>query len=118
MIAVISLVLRIRTSAIALLALPVPSRTVQGFITSAIDTLYSHPAQLSIGWDVIWTSVSFVVWMGIKPSREGVPASNIAVKAPFAIAAASLASLAVATPWVLRERAATAVEPEQDSKSE
>ena len=72
LIAVISLVLRLRTTAIALLSLPGPSRTVQGFVSSAIDILHSHPAQSSIGWDVIWTSISFAVWMGIKPSREGV----------------------------------------------
>ncbi|KAE9395724.1 hypothetical protein BT96DRAFT_997419 [Gymnopus androsaceus JB14] len=26
------------------------------------STLFSHPAQSSIGWDVIWTSASFVLW--------------------------------------------------------
>ncbi|KAF9069980.1 hypothetical protein BDP27DRAFT_1221589 [Rhodocollybia butyracea] len=32
------------------------------FLDGLWDTLFSHPAQSSIGFDVIWTSVSFMVW--------------------------------------------------------
>ncbi|KAJ7061992.1 hypothetical protein C8F01DRAFT_121904 [Mycena amicta] len=40
-------------------------------ITFARDTwttLHGHPAQSSIGWDVIWTSVSLVVWTAAELS--------------------------------------------------
>jgi len=41
------------------------------------ETLHSHPAQSSIGWDVVWTSISFVLYSALHsgtyrkaPSRE------------------------------------------------
>ncbi|THU98956.1 hypothetical protein K435DRAFT_795244 [Dendrothele bispora CBS 962.96] len=30
------------------------------------ETLHSHPAQSSIGWDAVWTSGSFVIWAWLK----------------------------------------------------
>ncbi|KAJ3712844.1 hypothetical protein C8R42DRAFT_305661 [Lentinula raphanica] len=32
------------------------------FLAALWRTLYSHPAQSSIGWDIIWTTASFMVW--------------------------------------------------------
>lgn len=37
----------------------------------AWTTLYSHPAQSSIGWDVIWTSFSFIAWILLRPRYDG-----------------------------------------------
>ncbi|KAJ7702541.1 hypothetical protein B0H16DRAFT_1831974, partial [Mycena metata] len=34
------------------------------------DVLHSHPAQSSMGWDVIWTSISFVVWLVLHPELQ------------------------------------------------
>ncbi|KAJ3740247.1 hypothetical protein DFH05DRAFT_1511000 [Lentinula detonsa] len=36
-------------------------------------TLHSHPAQSSIGWDIIWTSASFVVWAMTFKATNPVP---------------------------------------------
>lgn len=33
----------------------------------AVSTLFSHPAQSSIGFDVVWTSVSFLAWCALAP---------------------------------------------------
>ncbi|KAJ4469243.1 hypothetical protein J3R30DRAFT_3552055 [Lentinula aciculospora] len=32
-------------------------------------TLFSHPAQSSIGWDIVWTSVSYMVWIMTSKAR-------------------------------------------------
>jgi len=34
------------------------------------ETLYSHPAQSSIGWDVIWTTASFLIWEFMRPGDK------------------------------------------------
>jgi hypothetical protein len=34
---------------------------------TAWRVLHSHPAQSSIGWDVVWTTISFFVWKAIGP---------------------------------------------------
>ncbi|KAJ7718345.1 hypothetical protein B0H16DRAFT_1609420, partial [Mycena metata] len=40
-----------------------PPVSVKDLALKAWNVLHSHPAQSSIGWDVIWTSISFVVWL-------------------------------------------------------
>lgn len=55
-----------------------------GFWHEAWATLYSHPAQSSIGWDVVWTALSFIVWLALtpldkptaQPDRRQSPASD------------------------------------------
>ncbi|KAF9459621.1 hypothetical protein BDZ94DRAFT_1324675 [Collybia nuda] len=46
------------------------------FISAALvevwDTLHSHPAQSSIGWDVVWTSASLGAWVLGGGGRGGV----------------------------------------------
>lgn len=34
------------------------------------QTLNSHPVQSSIGWDVIWTTISFLVWEALRPGDK------------------------------------------------
>ena len=40
-------------------------------MAAAVDALWStlgsHPAQSSIGWDVIWTLGSFLAWIVLAP---------------------------------------------------
>jgi hypothetical protein len=36
--------------------------TALSFLRELWATLHSHPAQASVGWDVIWTTVAFVAW--------------------------------------------------------
>jgi hypothetical protein len=38
--------------------------------TDVIGTIHSHPAQSSIGWDVVWSCAVLVVW-GVFESRAG-----------------------------------------------
>ncbi|KAJ7746323.1 hypothetical protein B0H16DRAFT_1726503 [Mycena metata] len=47
-----------------------PLVSVRDFALKAWDVLHSHPAQSSIGWDVIWTSISFVVWLVLHPELQ------------------------------------------------
>lgn len=46
------------------------------FIQLAWSTLHSHPAQASIGWDVIYTTVSFVAWIACT-SPKGIPFATL-----------------------------------------
>lgn len=65
--------LRMRTRTlyglVALLSAAVRIRTVtvSGSLTAGPGTLWavlnSHPAQASIGWDVVWTSMSVLIWV-------------------------------------------------------
>ncbi|KAJ7713155.1 hypothetical protein B0H16DRAFT_1811366 [Mycena metata] len=47
-----------------------PPVSVRDLTLKAWDVLHSHPAQSSIGWDVIWTSISFVVWLVLHPELQ------------------------------------------------
>lgn len=60
---VVGVVLRLKTTFIAFSGLPKDTRSIAGFVSALVATLYSHPAQSSIGWDVIWTSISFFAWV-------------------------------------------------------
>ncbi|TCD66358.1 hypothetical protein EIP91_001464 [Steccherinum ochraceum] len=62
-----SLALRIRTIVAALASLTSANQTLSGFLSVALSTLHSHPAQSSIGWDVIWTTISILVWTFLSP---------------------------------------------------
>lgn len=61
-IAAASLVLHVKAGVTAVLFLPSGQRTPGAVVGALIDTLYYHPAQSSIGWDVVWTTMSAVVW--------------------------------------------------------
>jgi hypothetical protein len=47
--------------------IPQEAPTMKTVTVIAWGVLHSHPAQSSIGWDVIWTSISFFVWKVIGP---------------------------------------------------
>ncbi|EPQ61340.1 hypothetical protein GLOTRDRAFT_119191 [Gloeophyllum trabeum ATCC 11539] len=70
LIAVLSMVLRLRTTVAAYLTLPPTTRTPRSFALCAWETLHSHPAQASIGWDVVWTSFSFLIWYFTSMASE------------------------------------------------
>jgi hypothetical protein len=99
-ITVIAAAFRVRTTVIAVLSLPAHARSPIGFFTSALEILYSNPAQASIGWDVIWTSVSFIVWTLARPSRKG--GESGIMEAPVLAVATSLVSVGVTAPLLLR----------------
>lgn len=79
LIALLSTLLRIRTTISVLASLGIttsplfslryPADAVLGLwnapgtvLGQAWETLHSHPAQASIGWDVVWTSVAWLAW--------------------------------------------------------
>ncbi|KAJ7703790.1 hypothetical protein B0H16DRAFT_1829345 [Mycena metata] len=47
-----------------------PPVSVRDLALKAWDVLHSHPAQSSIGWDIIWTSILFVVWLVLHPELQ------------------------------------------------
>ncbi|KAJ7621060.1 hypothetical protein FB45DRAFT_133838 [Roridomyces roridus] len=90
---VVSLVLHSRTTASQGMS------AVPEFVGSAWSTLHEHPAQSSIGWDVLWTSVSFVAWLVLQPEQD----SKILTGA-YLLLATPLVSVGVLAPHVLRPR--------------
>ena len=108
-----------------LLSIPIRSRTVlstlssvatksayQGtfaFVQQAWETLHWHPAQSSIGWDVVWTTASFIVWTAATDPESGLAAVTREGKrrsrvwtVPYLLAAAPFASAGVTAPYVLK----------------
>jgi hypothetical protein len=45
--------------------LSLPYQDLSSLVRQLIDTLYSHPAQGSIGFDVVWTTASFAVYCAV-----------------------------------------------------
>ncbi|KAH8104003.1 hypothetical protein BXZ70DRAFT_677673 [Cristinia sonorae] len=68
--AVIALGLRARTTLVAFASLPPAQQSLTEFLYVSWRTIHAHPAQSSIGWDVIWTSVSLIIWVAISPLNE------------------------------------------------
>ncbi|KAG6915282.1 hypothetical protein DXG01_012304, partial [Tephrocybe rancida] len=102
-VSITSVILHIRSSYLALYSISsdgvdiLSSQTWITFLESAWSTLHvHHPAQSSIGWDVVWTSTSFVVWIllgGLVPNSAGLH------KLPVPLTATSLLSVGGAAPW-------------------
>jgi len=95
-ITIIVLILRTKTIHIAIGSLP-PTSNVSGvsrvFNKAVYETLYSHPAQSSIAWDVLWTTISLFVWLLIGPTYRsltdfvvmifGIPMDGVGAVAPW-----------------------------------
>ncbi|KAJ7718335.1 hypothetical protein B0H16DRAFT_1797566 [Mycena metata] len=83
-----------------------PPISVRDLALKAWDVLHSHPAQSSIGWDVIWTSILFVVWLVLHPELQPrVLPSNSTTRGRFLTAmylvmATPLLSVGVLAPYV------------------
>jgi len=71
LITILALVLRIRTIMSVISDLPKENQTLKMLAISVWRVLHSHPAQSSIGWDVIWTTISFLVWRVLGPRAKG-----------------------------------------------
>jgi len=71
------------------------------FAASAWKILQTHhPAQSSIGWDVVWTTASFVIWTLLGSSHEEDEEEmrkSVAIRRALA---APLLSVGVVAPWV------------------
>ncbi|KAF7304301.1 hypothetical protein HMN09_00831900 [Mycena chlorophos] len=75
-------VLHVRQTYLALITRPTPG--LGSYLQAAWTTLYSHPAQSSIGWDVVWTSASLLVWAA---ASSPITAVVYAVLMPFCLLA-------------------------------
>ncbi|KAJ8082727.1 hypothetical protein PM082_008583 [Marasmius tenuissimus] len=101
------LVLRVKTTLAGIRSVT-DSSLWQGltpFCKSVLTVLHSHPAQASIGWDVIWTSISFAIWTCLDQGFSIVPFSAL------------LVSAGVVAPWFAASRAELE-EMEQATKTE
>ncbi|KAF4566132.1 Alpha-1,3-glucosyltransferase [Pleurotus pulmonarius] len=95
----------IRTHTILEGAKVVGSESPLGLFSAAWDVLYSHPAQSSIGWDVIWTTVSFIAWTATKRLSDGRALSDV----PYLMLTSPFVSVALTGPYILREEANSAL---------
>ena len=97
LITILTLAFRSKTIYVAFSSLPqtLPMAELSPIFNRAVlDTLYSHPAQSSIGWDVIWTTASFIIWLLIGSSNRslsdilitlvGIVTDGVGVVAPWA----------------------------------
>ncbi|KAF7419568.1 hypothetical protein PC9H_002159 [Pleurotus ostreatus] len=76
-----------------------------GLFSAAWDVLYSHPAQSSIGWDVIWTTVSFIAWTATKRISDDRALSDV----PYLMLTSPFVSVALTGPYILREETGSAL---------
>lgn len=70
---------------------------INTLLDSLIGTLYSHPAQSSIGFDVVWTTVSFLAWCLFDPNQEKGILTKI-IGALFMLPACLIVSVGVVAP--------------------
>ncbi|KAF9475107.1 hypothetical protein BDN70DRAFT_884113 [Pholiota conissans] len=68
--------------------------------------LHSNPAQSSIGWDVVWTTISFITWT-FMAGKSGPDALGIFSKL-YLLCATPVASIGVTAPYVLQPKAKSA----------
>ncbi|KAK7049942.1 hypothetical protein VNI00_005372 [Paramarasmius palmivorus] len=88
---VVSFVLRIKTSLAGIRSVSEAGSIWENFVPfvqSVLAVLHSHPAQASIGWDVIWTSLSFVIWTCLNEPNIIAPIGTV------------IASAGVVAPWI------------------
>ncbi|KAK0186739.1 hypothetical protein F5146DRAFT_142280 [Armillaria mellea] len=81
-------VMQLKTTYLAISETDFPS-----FLASTFETLHSHPAQSSIGYDVVWTTLSFVAWVRLGTKYEAPVLSLVSVP---------IVSVGVIAPYVMR----------------
>ncbi|KAF5319784.1 hypothetical protein D9611_012885 [Ephemerocybe angulata] len=96
----ISIPIRSRTMLAAAGSLPETDASALALVQEQWKVLHSHPAQSSIGWDVVWSSLSFIVWSALTPSASRSKLFTI----PYLILATPFASIGLTAPYVLRPR--------------
>jgi hypothetical protein len=79
-------------------ALPETDQSPYTLFGAAWTTLHSHPAQSSIGWDIVWTTISFVIWTVVSSTTLNLFTTI------YLIVATPFASVGVTAPYVLRPR--------------
>ncbi|TFK26067.1 hypothetical protein FA15DRAFT_686677 [Coprinopsis marcescibilis] len=108
-----TIAIRSKTILAALASLPLPhsagkiaDQSPYALFAAAWATLNAHPAQSSIGWDVICASVSFVAWIACEEPEKvhggGYVARSRWFTVPYLVLSTPLASVGVTAPYVLR----------------
>ncbi|KAF9508014.1 hypothetical protein BS47DRAFT_1303334, partial [Hydnum rufescens UP504] len=101
-IATLSLLIRSRTLASTPYfsdAVKAPLSAGTLYLENLWSTLHSHPANSSLGYDVIWTAVSYLIWVASGEDGTKKPRS-----APWILAnalACTVASIAVVAPGLM-----------------
>jgi hypothetical protein len=78
-----------------------PDTTPLALFRDAWKTLHWHPAQSSIGYDVVWTSVSFVAYVALT-DPDLLNGRSRWYTVPYLVFATPFASVGVTAPYVLR----------------
>lgn len=94
----VSIPIRFRTMVAALPTTADLDTSALAYFKTQWEVLHSHPAQSSIGWDVVWTSISFIVWTAVTPSQGRSKIFAI----PYLLLATPFASIGLTAPYVLR----------------
>lgn len=100
---IVAIGMRLRTVFAAVASLTYNAQSSYGLLEAEWHTLYSHPAQSSIGWDIIWTTISFIIWDLVK-SQSHLTRMSKAIEIPYLLLASPLASVGVTAPYILRRR--------------
>jgi hypothetical protein len=96
---IVSAFIHIRTTMTAWSSLNPEDRSSTLHIAKkAWEVLHSNYAQSSIGWDVIWTTVSFIAWITVRPALVGVQRSKL----PYLLLATPVASIGITAAYVLQ----------------
>jgi hypothetical protein len=99
LVALLAIILRTRTGVAAVLSFPSGERSPLVLIGSAWKVFHSHPAQSSIGWDVVWTTLSFWFWTAF--SSSGWCQRALVKQAPAVAVGTAFGSVGVGAPYVL-----------------
>jgi len=92
----------VMTAARFLKEVTLSSSTAVHLVSVAWEVLHSHPAQSSIGWDVVWTSTSFVIWM--VTSSEYPTLFSKLYSTLYLMLATPISSVGVTAPYILRSQ--------------
>lgn len=65
-----ALILRLRTIMAVFPFIPPQAQPLNALAVTVWRVLHSHPAQSSIGWDVAWATISFLVWKVVGPRAK------------------------------------------------
>ncbi len=108
---IVSAFIHIRTTMTAWSSLnPEDQSSTLRIAKTAWEVLHSNYAQSSIGWDLIWTTVSFIAWITVRPALVGVQRSKL----PCLLLATPVASIGITAAYVLQ----TTTEGESDENLE
>ncbi|TFK26073.1 hypothetical protein FA15DRAFT_734241 [Coprinopsis marcescibilis] len=116
----LSLPIRSKTILAALSSLPATGQSPYALFAAAWKTLYEHPAQTSIGCDIICSSVGFIVWIACEDPKKiyggGYEAHSRWFTVPYLLLSTPFASAGVTAPYVLRPQIPEDLEGKEEKR--